>query len=394
MRVYWLFIYGLAAFLAGLWLMILPYGLVHVVVWAIIFFSLGSLFFRRDLTSLLLLGFILFLSSHPLLPAWLLRVGFACYCILNSMALGIQWGLNVVNGVKKRHFGLLLTLLWLICGLFLLFKPHFHVRLLLQTFGFYLVLLGIRHFQDGLLAVNPLVKNQWKRRIRLPLPLLMNAILPDWLLIAFNRHLEDSDFLQEKEPVKDQLEVMIHVGPKGLGKIGHIGFAYQNLVYNYGNYDMASSKWKRLFGRALVLVADRDLYLDVLCQHEQNTIFSYQIDLSQSDQEHLKQALDQLNERLEPWQLTESGLPFLRLLEKKARFYRIRSGSLKYYFALGDNCAYFTDMILGSVGADILSMRGILTPGTYVDYLQTEWLKANSPIRSIQVYRPKEKRMG
>ena len=73
-----------------------------------------------------------------------------------------------------------------------------------------------------------------------------------------------------------------------------------------------------------------------------------------------------------------------------AKFYKIRKGRFKTYWVLGENCVVFADLMLGLIGADILSMRGVITPGTYFDYLQEEYEKENSPVVScvIHPYRP------
>ena len=69
-----------------------------------------------------------------------------------------------------------------------------------------------------------------------------------------------------------------------------------------------------------------------------------------------------------------------------AKLYKFKQGKFKTYWALGDNCALFTDRILGCLGADILSIRGIISPGTYLEWLQNEYLKKNSPIVSRTLY--------
>lgn len=70
-----------------------------------------------------------------------------------------------------------------------------------------------------------------------------------------------------------------------------------------------------------------------------------------------------------------------------AKLYKVKSGKFHIYWALGDNCASFTDLVLGTLGADVLSIRGIISPGTYLDWLQKEYLKKNSPIVFRRIYK-------
>ena len=74
------------------------------------------------------------------------------------------------------------------------------------------------------------------------------------------------------------------------------------------------------------------------------------------------------------------------IIVREAKLYKVKSGKFHIYWALGDNCASFTDLVLGTLGADVLSIRGIISPGTYLDWLQKEYLKKNSPIVSRCIY--------
>ena len=70
-----------------------------------------------------------------------------------------------------------------------------------------------------------------------------------------------------------------------------------------------------------------------------------------------------------------------------AKLYKVKGGKFHIYWALGDTCASFTDLVLGTLGADVLSIRGIISPGTYLDWLQKEYLKKNSPIVFRRIYK-------
>ena len=61
-------------------------------------------------------------------------------------------------------------------------------------------------------------------------------------------------------------------------------------------------------------------------------------------------------------------------------------GRFKTYFALGSNCVLLADSIIGRLGTDVLSMRGLITPGTYLDYLDKEYHKKGSMVITRQFY--------
>ena len=68
------------------------------------------------------------------------------------------------------------------------------------------------------------------------------------------------------------------------------------------------------------------------------------------------------------------------------RFYKFKSGKFKTYFVLGTNCVLLADQLIGAAGTDILKVGGIITPGTYYDYLNREFLRNNSLVISRKAY--------
>ena len=69
-----------------------------------------------------------------------------------------------------------------------------------------------------------------------------------------------------------------------------------------------------------------------------------------------------------------------------AQFYKFNSGRFKKYFVLGVNCCLLADSIIGKSGTDILKMNGIITPGTYYEYLNREFKKKNSMVITKNIY--------
>ena len=69
-----------------------------------------------------------------------------------------------------------------------------------------------------------------------------------------------------------------------------------------------------------------------------------------------------------------------------ARFYKFRSGRFKTYFVLGTNCVLLADRLIGASGSDIIHVSGIITPGTYYDYLNRQYLLQNSNVISRHAY--------
>lgn len=67
--------------------------------------------------------------------------------------------------------------------------------------------------------------------------------------------------------------------------------------------------------------------------------------------------------------------------------YKFKSGPFKTYFVLSTNCVAMADTIVGKTGIDIIGINGVITPGTYYEYFNQEFLKSNSKVVTRTIYR-------
>ena len=70
----------------------------------------------------------------------------------------------------------------------------------------------------------------------------------------------------------------------------------------------------------------------------------------------------------------------------KAKFYKFKLSNYRIYFILGSNCVTLINKILGKILKSKLRFYGFMTPGTYYDYLEREYLKKNSIVVSKKIY--------
>lgn len=399
---------GLLMVILGFLMFVVPQWIYHVfidlilVVVAAQTLLLGVRFVRQKqkidmVMALVTFVFFCILYNHQSFPQILFQIIFGIYCLVSALASLIQLLINIYNQVKGKIFLLICTFFYMGIGIILILSRE-ELKGLIRAFGIYLILLGFRALSDASQCVNPLTKVEWKRKVRLTFPALLCAFFPDWALNAINSLLEAGqpiEWEQKEGKVSTDLRVFVHVGPYGLQKVGHICFSYQDIVYSYGNYDRASFRFNQTIGDGVLFRAPVQDYIPNAMEVEHNTIFEYGIALSDSQKEVLEAELKALETNLERWYCLieqERGYDHLsdyqedypsRLHAKTgAKLYKFKSGKFKSYWALGDNCAVFTDRMLGCLGADILSMRGIISPGTYLDWLQKEFLKRNSPVVS------------
>lgn len=358
---------------------------------------------KSDLLFLILsILFALFLVDHETIPQWIIRVAFGLYCYISTLASLIQLVINYINDIPDKFYHFLMIVAYGILGFNLLFVDEFETDLLLRLFGIYFILLGSRYFNDANVGVNPLLKYEWKRKIRISLPTIICAFIPDWTLTSINRYLSSGKpfALEKKDYGDDQiLKVMVHVGPNGIQKVGHITFSYKGIVYSYGNYDEESFRLNQTIGDGVFFTVPFEYYIPNMMSAENNSIFEYGIQIKKEQEALIEQELEAFKNNSYRWYCKiEREYGYDRFNEYKenypsrlhyktgAKFYKFKSGRFKTYWALGDNCALFTDRILGKLGCDVLSMRGIISPGTYLEYLQGEYIKKNSPVVSLKIH--------
>ena len=64
-----------------------------------------------------------------------------------------------------------------------------------------------------------------------------------------------------------------------------------------------------------------------------------------------------------------------------------KSGKFKTYFVMTTNCVLLAESIVCQAGTDILNLTGIISPGTFYDYLDREFLRPGSMVISREAYR-------
>ena len=358
---------------------------------------------REDIIfAFLSIGFMLVLTRFRYIPQWLLRVSFAFYCVLCGSACCIQLVIDKKNHIKTRFMNYAYTIVYIALGFYLFLSPHFHTDLLMQAFGIYFLILGARYISDGYEGINPLLKYQWRRKVRITLPAFLCALIPDAALLSINRFLEQGkpeDLITYKNDSQVRLKVIVHVGKEGFRKIGHICFAYDDIVYSYGNYDSDSFRLNQTIGDGVYFTVPLQNYIPNMISTENNSIFEYGIITNDKQNEAIEREIEKIKKKGYRWYTKlekmdgyddfssyEEDYPSRLHYRTGAKLYKIKHGKFSTYWALGDNCALFTDLVLGTLGADVLSMRGIISPGTYLEWLQKEYLKQNSPIVFRNIY--------
>ncbi len=357
--------------------------------------------------------FALFLSLHPNISYSILPIVVGFYFLVNAVLQGIDFIILIQTKDSGKIAKGFYLLFYLAAFFLLVFFPLKNIRIFLRIVGIYFVLLGLRYLWDGIVLSFPTnYKDRIKRKIRLSLPVFIECFIPYMVLNKINDMLRVEEknfpFVKKNKEEKPDLEVFVHVSPNGFNRTGHVDLCFEDEVISYGNYDESSRKYHELIGDGVVFFTRKEEYIPFCIEHSNKTLFVFGLSLSKQQKENVQKEITKLKQELVRWYCPLEELKRRKASSKekqevqdyasvlyrrtKAKFYKFQKGKYKTYFVLGTNCCLLADRIIGKSGIDLLKMNGLITPGTYYEYLNREFQKKGSNVISRSIYNEKRKR--
>lgn len=329
------------------------------------------------------------------IPMYLATMIFAVYVSLNGIARFFMYLNYKRDKVQGRIIVLMLSIFLILVGISIFISPSLNTDVTARIIGIYACLLGIMYFKDGIFMVIPRHKKDiLKRKIRISLPILIAALVPKTMMEYINEKLEvenDEKIKDEKQDVN--LEIFIHVSPDGFGQMGHCDICFDGKVISYGNYDYSSVRLFEAIGDGVLFFTDKKSYIPFCIREDNKTIFSYGLHLNDVQLQSVRQGIAKLLADGYPWFPPSYYQPEIiedyasRLYTAtKAYFYKFKKGKFKSYFLFGTNCVLLAEQIVGKSGQDIINLNGIITPGTYQDYLEKEFQRVDSQVITKNIY--------
>lgn len=393
-------------------------NLVNIFVLAILFLSIKQFIsylvdkkkhnrinFTRSFLNLL---FCLIISLFKNIPISILPIVFGLYLLLNAIIKFISYSILFKNKANGRLTELSLGIIYTVLAIPIIFAPIKNLNNVLVIIGIYIILLGINYIADFISFLIPKrVKNKIRRSFRISLPAIVEAIIPYTVLREIN-YLIDKDnydkpfiFEEKSEDVIPDLEVFVHTSNRGFNRMGHVDLYFDNKVISYGNYDDNSVRMFTMIGDGVLFTTERDKYIPFCIEHSKKTIFAFGLKLTESQKKNVSKAISKIFDSVYEW-----NPPYVEATTKRkkvsinkykdyasrlyhatnANFYKFKDGRFKNYFVLGTNCCRLADHIIGKSGIDLLKMNGVITPGTYYEYLNREFQKKNSMVVSRKIY--------
>ena len=411
---------GILTLVGRKWLYI---NIINIFIVAIFFLSLKQIlnyFLGKEkdkkinfIRSFLNILFCLICSVFKNIPLSILPILFGLYLLLNSLIKLINGGIYFKNKANGYFTEIFFGVIYLILGLSVTFAPIKNLDVVLVILGIYILLLGINYLFDFIGFIIPIhVKNRLRRRFRVSLPAIFEAIIPFTVLKEIN-YLIDKDNYDEVELAENKktneeadIEVFVHTSNRGFNRMGHVDLYYEGKVLSYGGYDDDSLRFFDMIGDGVVFTTDKNKYIPFCIEHSKKTIFVFGLKLTDKQKSRIDETIKDIFDNLHPWEspyqvaLDKAGKKKIdqndykdyasRLYQAtKADFFKFNSGKWKKYFVVGNNCSKLADYIIGKSGIDLLKMYGVITPGAYYEYLNREFKKKNSMVISRKIYNSK-----
>ena len=323
--------------------------------------------------------------------------------ILIAIAIYALALINIIYGVQlfatKSKGGImsfLKALIQIVFATVILILPGDNIYLVSLVIGIYYIVYGVADIIDFFreLLLTDIKGKRVKQRIHINPPILFTALVPMKLL----RTLDDPDeeeevakWTMENNALKEQspdLEIFIHLGKNAAFGLGHCDIIFEGKAYSYGTYDLDSNKFFGLFSDGVVMIADGEPYKEFSVKHEKKRLLGYKVVLNETQKEAIRKKLAEFLEDSVEWKPTKEGEMMDMVHDCNAKYFKIQHGPYKKYNALKTNCVGLANIVCGQGGGvDLMSNQGIITPGTYCDFLDRQFRRKNSIIVERNIYK-------
>lgn len=327
----------------------------------------------------------------------ILPILFSLYLLLNSFIKIINFTLLMDSNKYKKYIELFFSIFFLISGVIIAVSPLIYLNNILIFIGIYCILLGLDSIKNFIFELIPISKKL--KSIRISLPVILEAFTPiqmlNYINTYFNEEQECENILKSNDNY--DLEILIHTSNKGSNALGHMDFYFDNKIISYGNYDPSSRKMLSLIGDGVLFEANKEKYIRFCIEHSSKTLIGFGIKLSEKEINNIRNEYKKIKDSTYIWDLNsiknkKYSKCYSKLLKRSigAKFYKFKSGEFKKYFVCGANCTKFAEKILGG-STGVLKMVGVITPGTYLEYLEHEYKRKSSNIVYKNIYNEKTK---
>lgn len=337
----------------------------------------------------------------------------------------VGWAFRIITGLVGLLFGLLLfldvwrevkvgthyggSLFWALVytglSIAVLFTKD-GSRLLAILTGVYLMVFSGNVLFEALYALF-YQKPRLKRNLVLALPTAVSAFLPIAMFQEINTMVrEDPDkvlYLQEPdEGPEPDLIVYVHTRAGLIPGFGHCDLCFDGKVYSYGDYDEATWKFGGFFADGVMALIPPQKHIEMALKVNKKILAAYGITLTPELKKQVRGKIDEIMSMAYLWesntQLAQEGkldgapdsyndVGSQMWRDEDAVMYKFKEGSpYKVYYGIGENCSKVVNDVVGYSGIGLLQPNGVITPGSYLEYLDELYRMDGTIVTDRRIY--------
>ena len=347
----------------------------------------------------LLGGFILYyIDCIPfgITIIYVIYIGIFCFVKLFSF---FQYNKYNVPG-KKRV--LIHGLLYLLMIIIILTNPTYNLRYISLFAGIIITLYGLKNIFFSLSQIIPKKARKYLRQAnRFPIPDIVAIFYPAELTHQIHTLVKENntkEFMSDKE--KSDLQIYLHLSPRGLEALGHMELAFEGNIISYANYDRHSRRLFDIAGDGVMVKANQEKYLNYHVNMRDRYLVEFGIVLTNEEKKRIRKKINKLfhennKEYYSDKQRALRGEIEDRLFRDMSSeiymyadgiFKKYTSGINKVFSIPRNNCVYFMDQILNEINIKIYSINGFMSPGAYYDYFNYLYRLDHTNVVSRRIY--------
>lgn len=342
----------------------------------------------------LIFSLVCFFNFHT--GYYLIAGVYGFYLLAIGIVFLIQWYLEHF----KASLGVL-GFLYFITGAFILIFNKEDFKIVQYVIGAYCFLQAFQLIEEYYCFTNPYDVRYFSFRHWACLPAFVVGVLPSFVISYLqDRRLKKEpthfDGVKNDKPVN--LRIWVHTGTYSFRLYGHMTFSRDDLMYSYGDYDVAQEKLFKTIGPGIFFNVNSEVYINNCCIVEQCPVFEYGIHLTKEQEEKFVKMAQEIHKNTIPWMcpmeeaIVKNGEAQFKNFESDyasrlwyrtdAKFRKYTKGPWAWYTLLGNNCSNFAAAKLNEIGLNLPVSIGIVSPGEFFDVLETAYRDPNSNVIS------------
>lgn len=314
------------------------------------------------------------------------------WALIHGIVQSINYYVYRKDCLRGTGWRLVIVLITFTLSGLLLLSPTRHLKGLSILAGFYLIFYGFVTASVVIKdLVSPVVKRKMIKHMSISVPIILSALLPTQAFLSV-KALKNTKNSSEKIPC--DLEVFIYLSSNGPESLGHTDICYKGKIYSYGCHDPENRKLMGTLGDGVLIVSERNAFLNHALTTENKIVIGYGISLSEKQKSIVEARIEEMMSRTTPWQPayqkgnTQATDYASRVYRgTKAQMFKFIEGKFRTYFVFSTNCVLLADHLLRCPQLDLFNFIGIVTPGSYLSFLNDEYLRKGSLVVSRSVYR-------